>query len=403
MDPDQATYVPVGRDRVFALGPNSFEELSSSQPGSEAWAWRELPMPSFDPRGVASYAVHPDGRAIFFSTVAGWNRGAAAATFCFDASEDDEEDRFRWTRHGEWALPFVGPAHYDRALDAWVGLANDPGAFGHVCACDVVPPDAAVVGPTTTATARTASCYKRIFSFGDSIIDTGMQYGWFEEMLKRIAPGDGARRRLLAESLIVFGEIGSSDYVSWFNAGGSREKAKEFMPMVVSAISTFLEWVIYLSAKVVMIPNNFPIGCLPSFLSRFHSHEPKDYDEHGCLRWFNDFTLAHNLGLFEEVNWLQLQYPDVKLIYADYYNATMELLKNPDRFGFGDPLVACCGGDGPYHTSMDCNKKAKVWGDPDRFVSWDGIRMTEKAYNIIVKGVLKGPFANPPLLRSCSN
>ncbi|GJN23328.1 hypothetical protein PR202_gb10967 [Eleusine coracana subsp. coracana] len=71
--------------------------------------------------------------------------------------------------------------------------------------------------------------------------------------------------------------------------------------------------------------------------------------------------------------------------------------------GFGDPLVACCSGDGPYHTSKDCNKKAKVWGDPDRFVSWDGMRMTEKAYNIIVEGVLKGPFTNPPLLRSCSN
>ncbi|KAK3146093.1 hypothetical protein QOZ80_3BG0261530 [Eleusine coracana subsp. coracana] len=107
------------------------------------------PRPSRSPdrgRGASSRCRRstPDGRAIFFSTFPGWSRGAAAATFSFDASEDDEEEGrlFRWTRHGEWALPFAGPAHYDRALDAWVGLANDPGAFGHVCACDVVPPDA---------------------------------------------------------------------------------------------------------------------------------------------------------------------------------------------------------------------------------------------------------------------
>ncbi|KAK3146092.1 hypothetical protein QOZ80_3BG0261510 [Eleusine coracana subsp. coracana] len=173
--------------------------------------------------------------------------------------------------------------------------------------------------------------------------------------------------------------------------------------MVVSAISTFLEEIIFWGAKVAVIPNNFPIGCLPSFLSKFRSHEPKDYDEHGCLKWFNDFTLAHNNVLFDEVNRLQLQYPSVKLIYVDYYNATMEMIKNPSRFGFGDPLVACCGGHGPYHTSIDCNNKAKVWGDPDKFVSWDGMHMTEKAYNIIVKGVLKGPFAKPPLLQICSN
>ncbi|TVU45048.1 hypothetical protein EJB05_04518, partial [Eragrostis curvula] len=80
----------------------------------------------------------------------------------------------------------------------------------------------------------------------------------------------------------------------------------------------------------------------------------------------------------------------------------MELIKNPDRFGIDDPLVACWG-DGPYHATVYCNNKAKVWGDPGRFASWDGMHMTEKAYNVIAEGVLKGPFANQPLLQNCSN
>ncbi|TVU45046.1 hypothetical protein EJB05_04516, partial [Eragrostis curvula] len=147
-----------------------------------------------------------------------------------------------------------------------------------------------------------------------------VQYGWFDHLLQRIAPGDGARRRLLEESLIMFGEIGSSDYISWFNADKSREEAKDLIPMVVTAISTFLEWILQWGAKVAVIPNSFPIGCLPLFLNKFHSHELKDYDEHGCLRWFNDFALAHNNVLFREINRLQEQYPDAKLIYADYYN-----------------------------------------------------------------------------------
>lgn len=87
-------------------------------------------MPSFDPLGVTACAAHPDGNTIFFSV-------GAAATFSYD-----DTARFRWTWHGEWALPFGGAPHYDRAVDAWVGLASVLGAFGHVCACDMVAPDA---------------------------------------------------------------------------------------------------------------------------------------------------------------------------------------------------------------------------------------------------------------------
>jgi hypothetical protein len=51
----------------------------------------------------------------------------------------------------------------------------------------------------------------------------------------------GARRRVLGESLTLFGEIGAEDHISWFKAGRSREEAKQFIPMIVSTISNFVE------------------------------------------------------------------------------------------------------------------------------------------------------------------
>lgn len=94
-----------------------------------------------------------------------------------------------------------------------------------------------------------------------------------------------------------------------------------------------MQEIIYWGAKVAMIPNSFPLGCLPSFLSRFHSEEPKDYDENGCLKWFNDFSRTHNDVLLMEVNRLREFYPGVKFIYADYYAATIELIKNAPKYG----------------------------------------------------------------------
>ena len=95
--------------------------------------------------------------------------------------------------------------------------------------------------------------------------------------------------------------------------------------------------------------------------------------------------------------------PGAKLIFADYFGVAMELVTDPRSFGVGDPLTACYGGDQQtYHTNKGCDKTARIWGDPRGFASWDGVHMTE-AYEVIAQGVLHGPFANPPSLRTCYN
>ncbi|WVZ69464.1 hypothetical protein U9M48_018240 [Paspalum notatum var. saurae] len=231
----------------------------------------------------------------------------------------------------------------------------------------------------------------------------GMQMGWFKDMLQRIAPNDGAKRQILRESLIVLGEIGGNDYNFWLNdPTRPREVAAQFIPDVVRTIGSSAQELIGMGAKVILIPNNFPIGCVPAYLRNHRSNAPADYDEHGCLRWFNDFSQRHNQALRAEVGRLSARNPGVKLIYADYYGAAMEFVKDPHRFGIGDPKTACCGGDDqPYHLDRLCDSKAKIWGNPRSFASWDGLHMTEKAYEVISNEVLHGPFANPPLLRSC--
>jgi phospholipase/lecithinase/hemolysin len=149
-----------------------------------------------------------------------------------------------------------------------------------------------------------------------------------------------------------------------------------------------------------VVPNNFPIGCVPSYLSGFGgTDEPRD--EHKCLRWFNDSSAQHNEALHGEVEWLRVRNPGVKLVYADYFGAAKEFVKTPTRFGIGQPLVACCRGDNQYHTNDGCNRTTRLWGNPANFASWDGMHMTEKAYVVIAQGVLHGPFADPPLLRTC--
>ncbi|GJN18216.1 hypothetical protein PR202_gb05356 [Eleusine coracana subsp. coracana] len=230
--------------------------------------------------------------------------------------------------------------------------------------------------------------------------DLGGEINWFKEMLHRIAPSDGDKRRILGESLIVLGEIGGNDYNFWFGARRPREQAFQFIPDVVGCIRYNAQELIGLGAKTIVIPNNFPIGCVPEYLDWFGGPgEPRD--EHQCLRWFNDFSARHNEALRGVVNQLRARNPGVKIIYTDYFGATMEVVKTPAKFGIGNPLVACCGGNNQHHTNDGCNRTTRLWGNPDNFVSWDGVHMTDKAYHAISDGVLNGPFADPPLLRTC--
>lgn len=77
--------------------------------------------------------MHPDGRTVFVSTAKGRN---TRATFSVDTADAACAE---WKCRGDWALPFAaGRVHFDRDLDAWVGLSGDPDTVGYVCAMDVV-------------------------------------------------------------------------------------------------------------------------------------------------------------------------------------------------------------------------------------------------------------------------
>ncbi|CAO2204195.1 unnamed protein product [Urochloa humidicola] len=233
-----------------------------------------------------------------------------------------------------------------------------------------------------------------------------LQLESFKKVLARIAGpgGDAERRRVLGESLVVMGEIGGNDYNFWFlsdRGRSDRGTPDQYMPDVVGRVGAAVQEVIDLGARTVLVPGNFPIGCVPQYLTTFQSGAASDYDGNGCLVWFNDFSRRHNGMLQEEVRRLRARNPGARIIFADYFGAAMEFVQNPQRYGIDDPLVACCGGAGRYHTYKGCDRNATVWGSPGKFANWDGIHMTEKAYSVIADGVLNGPFADTPLLKAC--
>ncbi|KAF7020671.1 hypothetical protein CFC21_033738 [Triticum aestivum] len=110
----------------------------------------------------------------------------------------------------------------------------------------------------------------------------------------------------------------------------------------------------------------------------------------------------------DELEKLRKLHPSVSIIYADYYGAATEIFVSPYQFGIEDPLVACCGVEGPYGVSITTkcgHGEYKMCDNPQKYASWDGLHPTETSYKAIADGLLRGSYTQPPIAttkNSCS-
>jgi hypothetical protein len=167
---------------------------------------------------------------------------------------------------------------------------------------------------------------------------------------------------LMSKSLFLMGEVGGNDYNHLIVRGKSLDELHEIVPNVVGAISSAIKVLctplfslgyivlcnyvcfslslcifqdlVSLGAKKLVVPGNFPIGCVPLYLAIFPSQKEGYYDEQtGCINWLNEFTEYHNKMIQEELEKLQKLHPDVTIIYADYYGASLNIFRAPLKFG----------------------------------------------------------------------
>ncbi|XP_050287243.1 GDSL esterase/lipase At1g28580-like isoform X1 [Quercus robur] len=261
----------------------------------------------------------------------------------------------------------------------------------------------AVVG----ATALDASFF---FERGIDNVSTNdslsVQLDWFKKILPSLCNTSSECNEIFGSSLFLMGEIGGNDYNYPFFLYRSIEEIQTFVPLVIKAIASAINELIELGAVTLMVPGNLPIGCSAAYLTYYETADTDQYDpETGCLNWLNKFSEYHNDQLQKELSRIQALHPHTNIIYADFYNSSMRFYRNPSQYGFtGGAHTACCGGGGPYNfnTSAECgDPSVSACDDPSKYVSWDGVHLTEAAYQWITNGLLEGPYTIPQISISC--
>ncbi|XP_078174248.1 GDSL esterase/lipase At1g28600-like [Carex rostrata] len=234
------------------------------------------------------------------------------------------------------------------------------------------------------------------------------QLQWFDEVKISLCNCTDECKGFFNTSLFTFGEFGANDYSFILQAGKSIEEVMNtYVPQVIQLISNAIEKVIGDGAITVAVAGQLPTGCVPLFLTLFASSNKLDYDpDTKCLKAYNDLATYHNLLLVKELGRLRGKYPHTNIMYTNYYDPVINIVKHPDHFDFiSTPLQTCCGKDGPYNwnaTEICGMPGVSACQTPSTYLHWDGVHLTEAAHRYISTTWLNGPHAIPPIKPQCN-
>ncbi|KAF0911940.1 hypothetical protein E2562_012754, partial [Oryza meyeriana var. granulata] len=161
-----------------------------------------------------------------------------------------------------------------------------------------------------------------------------VQLEWFKGVFHSLACTDEERKKIMSKSLFLMGEIGGNDYNQpFFQNRSFATEIKPLVPKVIAKIENAIKVLIDLGAKTIVVPGNFPIGCVPGYLGMFRSKSgPEDYDAFGCIKWLNHFSEYHNHALKRMLYRIKHDHT-VTIFYYDYYNTTLEITRHPAIHG----------------------------------------------------------------------
>ncbi|KAL3624408.1 hypothetical protein CASFOL_031076 [Castilleja foliolosa] len=199
--------------------------------------------------------------------------------------------------------------------------------------------------------------------------------------------------------------IGQHD-ITYDIVGVGAANIKQYEPQIASGIANAVKELYRLGGRTFFVLNLAPIGCYGAVLTQV-SHDNSDIDPSGCMISFNNAVREYNSVLKETLQQTRQELHDANVIYIDAHSVILELYQNPTAHGLQHGITACCGyGGGNYnfHPKVFCGNTNEVDGqkvtatacdDPQNYVSWDGIHLTESANKILANAIISGSNNEP--------
>ncbi|XP_027368457.1 uncharacterized protein LOC113874434 [Abrus precatorius] len=266
--------------------------------------------------------------------------------------------------------PFLEPNLSNKELLTGVTFASAGSGFDEV----------------TSAPLKTISMFKQIEYFKAYIAK-----------LKYIV-GENETKWILENALLVVC-VGPNDFIFNFYDLPLRSlmfSMDKYQDYLLDKLQIFVKVLYDLGCRKIGVAGLPPIGCLPIQIT------VKLGRGRQCIESENSDSELYNKKLMQILPQVQAMLPGSRVVYADLYYFTLDLVHQPGKYGILVTNDGCCG-SGLIEVSPFCNEFTPVCDDPSKYIFWDSVHFSEASYLYLAKHIEKDvlPQFNSYLILPC--
>ncbi|CAM8974803.1 unnamed protein product [Rhodiola kirilowii] len=220
-----------------------------------------------------------------------------------------------------------------------------------------------------------------------SVISLPQQLEYFKEYKTKLKAlvGENQTNFIISKSLYLV-VAGSDDIANTYFISRIRQfqyDVPTYTSFLADQASDFFRKLYDLGARRIGVFNAPPLGCLPSQRTLAGGLA------RNCVKDYNTAAKLYNSKLSSKIKSLNKELPHVKIVYIDIYAPLLDLIQNPDKYGFEIVDQGCCG-TGKIEVVVLCNQFSPfTCSDASSYVFWDSYHPTERAYGTLLPTLVR--------------
>ncbi|KAK7280768.1 hypothetical protein RJT34_25835 [Clitoria ternatea] len=239
--------------------------------------------------------------------------------------------------------------------------------------------------PTGVNFASGGAGYDQLTSKLASVISVSAQLDMFKEYIGKLkgVVGEDRTNFILANS-IFFVVLGSNDISNTYFFSHVRQaqyNISAYTDLILRSASDFFKELYKVGARRVGVFSVPPVGCVPFQRTMAGGAERK------CVQEYNNAVMLFNEKLSKEINSLNQNLPNSRVVYLDVYNPFLDIVLNYQNYGYKVGDRGCCG-TGKIEAGLLCSHIRTCPNVLD-FVFWDSFHPTESVYKKLVPLILQ--------------
>ncbi|KAF6140810.1 hypothetical protein GIB67_042223 [Kingdonia uniflora] len=195
--------------------------------------------------------------------------------------------------------------------------------------------------------------------------------------------GEEEATNIISKSVFYL-SIGSNDYIHYYLLNVSRVQSLyfpwTFNQFLATTVKQELKNLYNANVRKVIVMGLAPIGCAPHYLWQYQSKNGE------CVKEINDMINEFNFAMRYMVQELNQELADANFIFCDAFEASMEIMKNRQNYGFEVTTDACCG-FGPYKGWVMCISPELACRNASNHLWWDQFHPTDAVNSVLADNV----------------